>query len=406
VTALYLYDDSVAREFEPFSLTRPTSELLAGAAIIRERWERVSGEKAAGFISSPHLDHFDEAGAPRSVAANATIPAGSLIANSRFVPAIATNLQAATGEMQDAAAFHCGDEICAVRTKEDVKAGQLADGSLPLSALARESGTCVAKGRWITALWDLVGTLTEQLAEDVPALASSLATAAPIEAQMLGTFGVFKEAGATIEPYVVLDATAGPILIRSGATISSFSRIVGPCYIGPHTTIAGDAIRACSIGETCKVRGEISNSIMLGHSNKGHTGFVGHSYIGRWVNLGAGTTTSNLKNTYGKIQLSTSSGMRDTGAQFLGTLFGDHVKTGIGTMLTTGTILGAGANVYGGRVSSKNISPFAWGEDESYEIGKFIEVARRMMARRHVELTEEASRLLEDAFAASGSRTK
>jgi len=406
VTGLYLYDDSIAREFEPFSLTRPTSELMAGVAIIRERWERVSGAKAVGFISSPHLDHFDEDGAPRAVAADATIPAGSLIANSRFVPAIATNLQATAGEMQDASAFHCGDEICAVRTKEDAKAGELADGSLPLSALARESGSCVAKGRWITAPWDLIGTLTEQLAEDIPALASTLATAAPIEAQMLGTFGVFKEAGATIEPYVVLDATAGPILIRSGAVISSFSRISGPCYIGPHTTIVGDAIRACSIGETCKVRGEISNSIMVGHSNKGHTGFVGHSYIGRWVKLGAGTTTSNLKNTYGRIQLSTSRGMRDTGAQFLGTLFGDHVKTGIGTMLTTGTILGAGANVYGGKVSSKNVSPFAWGEDESYEIGKFIEVARRMMSRRHVELSEEACRLLEDAFAASGSRTK
>jgi UDP-N-acetylglucosamine diphosphorylase/glucosamine-1-phosphate N-acetyltransferase len=374
--------------------------------IIRERWERVSGTKAAGFLSSPHLDHFDEEGAPEAVASDTTIPAGSLIANSRFVPAIATSLQAPAGEIEDAAAFHCGDEICAVRTKENIVAGKLADGTLPLSALARESGSCVAKGRWIAAPWDLIGTLTEQLMEDIPALASSMATAAPIEAQMLGTFGVFKEAGATIEPYVVLDATAGPILIRTGATISSFSRISGPCYVGPHTTIVGDAIRGCSIGETCKVRGEISNSVMLGHSNKGHTGFVGHSYIGRWVNLGAGTTTSNLKNTYGTVQLSTSKGMRETGAQFLGTLFGDHVKTGIGTMLTTGTILGAGANVYGGKVSSKNVSPFAWGEDELYEIGKFIEVARRMMQRRHVELTEEASRLLEDAFAASGSRTK
>jgi UDP-N-acetylglucosamine diphosphorylase/glucosamine-1-phosphate N-acetyltransferase len=379
---------------------------MAGAMIIRERWERVSETKAAGFVSSPHLDHFDEDGAPKAVASDAMIPAGSLIANSRFVPAIATSLQATAGEMDDAAAFHCGDEICAVRTKENIVAGKLADGALPLSALARESGSCVAKGRWISAPWDLIGTLTEQLMEDIPALAASMATAAPIEAQMLGTFGVFKEAGATIEPYVVLDATAGPILIRTGATISSFSRISGPCYIGPHTTIVGDAIRGCSVGDTCKVRGEISNSVMLGHSNKGHTGFVGHSYIGRWVNLGAGTTTSNLKNTYGTVQLSTSKGMRETGAQFLGTLFGDHVKTGIGTMLTTGTILGAGANVYGGKVSSKNVSPFAWGEDELYEIGKFIEVARRMMQRRHVELTEEASRLLEDAFAASGSRTK
>jgi hypothetical protein len=149
------------------------------------------------------------------------------------------------------------------------------------------------------------------------------------------------------------------------------------------------------------VRGEISNSVMLGFSNKGHTGFVGHSYLGRWVNLGAGTTTSNLKNTYGSVQLSTPAGMRETGAQFLGTLFGDHVKTGIGTMLTTGTILGAGANVYGESVSSKYVAPFAWGTDETYEIAKFIDVARRMMSRRHVELSEAGERMLEDVYAAS-----
>ena len=97
----------------------------------------------------------------------------------------------------------------------------------------------------------------------------------------------------------------------------------------------------------CKVRGELSNTIFLGYSNKGHDGFVGHSYLGRWVNLGAGTITSNLKNTYGTVSLWTPDGVRDTGLQFLGTLFGDHVKTGIGLRLTTGTVLGAGANVYG-----------------------------------------------------------
>jgi hypothetical protein len=143
---------------------------------------------------------------------------------------------------------------------------------------------------------------------------------------------------------------------------------------------------------------------MLGYTNKGHTGFVGHSYLGRWVNLGAGTTTSNLKNTYGNVQMWTPSGLRDTGAQFLGTMFGDHVKTGIGTMLTTGTVLGAGANIYGGSVDSKYVPPFAWGDGEpyeSYEIDKFIEVAQRMMARRDVELSDEAAKQLWDAYAVS-----
>ena len=78
---------------------------------------------------------------------------------------------------------------------------------------------------------------------------------------------------------------------------------------------------------------------------KGHEGFVGHSYLGRWVNLGAGTTTSNLKNTYGSVALWTPDGVRDTGLQFLGTLFGDHAKTGIGLTLTTPVPLKAVSSV-------------------------------------------------------------
>jgi UDP-N-acetylglucosamine diphosphorylase/glucosamine-1-phosphate N-acetyltransferase len=224
---------------------------------------------------------------------------------------------------------------------------------------------------------------------------------------VLGNNPVYCEGGAHIEPFVVLDATAGPILICRGATISSFTRIAGPCYIGENAIVVGDAIRACSIGETCKVRGEISNSIMLGYSNKGHTGFVGHSYLGRWVNLGAVTTTSNLKNTYGSVQMWTPGGMRDTGCQFLGTLFGDHVKTGIGTMLTTGTVIGVGANIFGGRLGSKVVPPFGWGDGEpwdAYDLDKFIEVAGRMMARRHVELSEAARKQLAAAYYESRGR--
>ncbi|MEP6905860.1 MAG: glucose-1-phosphate thymidylyltransferase, partial [Gemmatimonadales bacterium] len=153
--------------------------------------------------------------------------------------------------------------------------------------------------------------------------------------------------------------------------------------------------------------GEISNSVMLGHSNKGHTGFVGHSYLGRWVNLGAGTTTSNLKNTYGNVQMWTPAGMRDSGMQFLGTMFGDHVKTGIGTMLTTGTVLGAGANIYGASTVPKYVAPFAWGNGEPYEryeIDKFISVAGRMMERRHVELSGSARAHLAAAYSHAGGR--
>jgi hypothetical protein len=155
-----------------------------------------------------------------------------------------------------------------------------------------------------------------------------------------------------------------------------------------------------SIGDHCKVRGEFSNTIVIGHSNKGHAGFVGHSYLGRWVNLGALTTTSNLKNTYGPVQIWTPIGVRTTGQQFLGTLFGDHAKTGIGTMLSTGTVMGAGANVFGANTPPKAIPPFAWGTAEpfeTYDVAKFLVVAGRAMARRHVELGDKASKQLTEA---------
>ncbi|MFI5240056.1 MAG: glucose-1-phosphate thymidylyltransferase, partial [Gemmatimonadales bacterium] len=258
-------------------------------------------------------------------------------------------------------------------------------------------------GRWLTAIWDFIGQLSAQLADDINAIVRSLDTI--IEPGVtLGTHTVAVEHGASIEPYVVFDATAGPILVRSGATVLAFTRLVGPCFIGNDAVIVGDRVANCSIGEKSKIRGEISSSIVLGHSNKGHTGFVGHSYLGRWVNLGAGTTTSNLKNTYGTVQLWTPNGMADTRLQFIGTMFGDHVKTGIGTMLNTGTVLGTGANIFGGSLHPKHVIPFAWGDAEpyaQYKLDKFLAVAERMMQRRGVAITAGLRRHLSRAYARS-----
>ena len=265
------------------------------------------------------------------------------------------------------------------------------------------------RGRWLDEVWDLVGDLGAQLADDIPVIGKRLSGAVIENATIIGKHPVYCETGVSIEPFVVFDANDGPILIRRGATIASFSRIVGPCYVGQDSHIIGDAIRACSIGDVCKVRGEMSGTVMLGHSNKGHTGFVGSSYIGRWVNLGAGTTTSNLKNTYGNVQVWTPAGLRTTGLQFLGSLIGDHAKTGIGSMLTTGCVIGAGSNIYGTNASPKYVPPFAWGNCEPYdrfESEKFIEVAERMMARRHVTLNEKGRMHLAIACDTNGASTK
>jgi hypothetical protein len=138
-----------------------------------------------------------------------------------------------------------------------------------------------------------------------------------------------------------------------------------------------------------KVSGEMSVTLMLGQANKGHDGFVGHSVIGRWANLGAGTITSNLKNSYGEVSMWTPKGVARTGQQFLGSLIGDHVKTGIGTRLSTGSVIGAAANLFGTRMPPKYVAPFAWGDGEPWEtfaLDRFLSVATRVMARRSVKM--------------------
>jgi UDP-N-acetylglucosamine diphosphorylase/glucosamine-1-phosphate N-acetyltransferase len=222
------------------------------------------------------------------------------------------------------------------------------------------------------------------------------------DAILVGEHPVFVEQGATVEPQACFDVTLGPVMIRAGATVQAFTRVVGPCYVGEHTTVSGDRVSGSSLGPHCRVHGEISASIMLGYGNKGHNGFVGHSYLGRWTNLGAETVTSNLKNTYSTVSLWTPDGMRDTKLQFLGTLFGDHAKTGINVPLNTGTVLGAGANVVGA-LPPKVVAPFAWGEHgryETYRLDKFLDVAARVMARRSVVLGERGREQLAAAHAA------
>ena len=401
---LYLYDDARARSFQPFALTRPVSELRAGAELIRLRWEKVARTKAYGFVSSPHLENFEEGDAPPAVQNESTIPAGSVIVSSRFV----VSLSAIIDDISPA--FTCDGQVCAVRLRRSIDMAGLADGSTTLESLVESDANPAAiAGRWLNEVWDLVGDLARQLSEDIPIIGGRLSGAAIENATVIGRKQVYCETGVGIEPFVILDATDGPILIRRGATIAAFSRIVGPCYIGEDSHIVGDAIRGCSIGDVCKVRGEIASTVMLGHSNKGHTGFVGSSYIGRWVNLGAGTTTSNLKNTYGPVQMWTPDGIRDTGLQFLGSLIGDHAKTGIGTMLTTGCVVGTGANIYGAQSTPKYIPPFSWGDSEPYarfESSKFIEVAERMMARRHVTLGPRARLHLAVACSIAGESSE
>ena len=392
---LVVADDARARAFEPFALSRPIGSLRAGALRITERWERVAGLAPALHLAAAHHDDFAEPGA-RSVLTAPTLPAGTLVASARCAPSIGARLQGAD-------VVRCAGRVGAVRLATSADRETLESGDA-LERLAGDRAAETVDGWWLDEVWDLVRHLNAMLEADIPVLGAQIERErAPEGVIVIGDRSrIWIERGATIEPGACLDAAVGPILIRRQATIQTYTRLAGPAVVGEHSTIAGDRLGSVAIGEWCKARGEMSSTVMLAWANKGHDGFVGHSYLGSWVNLGAGTVTSNLKNTYGQVALWTPAGVRPTGMQFLGTLFGDHVKTGIGLRLTTGTILGTAANVFD-RMPPKVVEPFAWGSGApygSFEVERSLAVAERMMARRAVTLDERGRRHLRAVHAA------
>jgi UDP-N-acetylglucosamine diphosphorylase/glucosamine-1-phosphate N-acetyltransferase len=214
-------------------------------------------------------------------------------------------------------------------------------------------------------------------------------------AQLINKKGICISKDCSINRNTVLDASKGNIFIARGVTIEPFSYIAGPVYIGPNSTIrAGSKLYGpLRIGAHCKVSGEITSSIIHSYFNKQHHGFLGHSYLCEWVNLGAGTTTSNLKNNYSNITLKLKGKTVITGSIFLGSIIGDHTKTGINTMLNTGTTIGISSNIFGGGFHSKNIPPFSWADAQSgtnmkYDIDKAINTAKISMKRRNAVMSK------------------
>lgn len=191
---------------------------------------------------------------------------------------------------------------------------------------------------------------------------------------------------------VIIDATDGPVVIGKNVVIDVGAIIKGPVFIDDYSYIAPSAkIRSgTSIGKNCKIGGEVSYSIILDYSNKAHDGFLGHSFVGEWVNIGAGTNNSNLKNNYSKVKFNygDSRGVVMTNEQFLGAFIGDFSKIGISTMLNTGTHIGIASNVFGAGFQKKYIVPFSWGHSDKVDFNKFLETCKKMKDRRNVEISK------------------
>jgi UDP-N-acetylglucosamine diphosphorylase/glucosamine-1-phosphate N-acetyltransferase len=193
---------------------------------------------------------------------------------------------------------------------------------------------------------------------------------------------------------VFIDTSGGPVVIDDEALVCAFSRVEGPCYIGPRTHIAGAKVRnGCSFGPQCRVGGEVEASIFHGYSNKYHDGFLGHAYVGEWVNLGAGTNNSDLRNDYGEISVPLQQQAIKTGLSKVGCFIGDHTKTGLGTLINTGSSIGVFANLLpAGVLAPKYVPSFSvWWKGKLQEIGDLdaqLTTAAKVMARRGRNVTE------------------
>jgi UDP-N-acetylglucosamine diphosphorylase/glucosamine-1-phosphate N-acetyltransferase len=249
----------------------------------------------------------------------------------------------------------------------------------------------VVEGRVLAGAFDLVTALEQFLFSDTLESLSETTSAIPDGTVVLGNAAAIGLHGAEIEPGVVLDVRKGAIILERGVQVKSGTRIEGPFWAGDGTWILGGQLRHVSAGPRCRLHGEISTTVFNGYANKSHDGFVGHSVIGEWVNLGAGTITSNLKNTYGPIRLDLPGSRIETGRTNLGALIGDHAKTAIGTLLPTGAVVGAAANIFAATRAAKYTAPFAWGgeDDTRTDVEQFIATARRMLPRRDVAVDDD-----------------
>ena len=354
----------------PFGNVRPIAELRSGAFRIWERWSRLLGASAAGVISptTPTFADVDSLG----IINPATLVGPAIVVDSTFAP-IGEDLRLPAGTR---ALFASGRTVGWVLGPGESWGGpkEMLDG-LEIQGLRLNAAT------------DLI-TACERLLEGDCASLARETFAIPAGAVVLGDPSALVVKTASVEPHVVFDVRKGPIILETDSVVRAGTRLEGPLYVGSHSWLLGGAIRHSAIGPHCRIHGEVSTSVFLGYANKSHDGFLGHSVLGQWVNLGAGTITSNLKNTYGEVRLELPTGRLTTDRTNVGTLFGDHAKTAIGTLLSTGTVVGVGANVVS-RESPRYVRPFAWGTDDRQTEEGFLTVARRVMPRRGVDVTDE-----------------
>ena len=406
---LVLFEDRHWRSLRPLTDAVPIPALAYGGSTLAKRWRRAAGLPLLGVEArSSALALWRARPAQRDAASLSTRRADDasqvLIVNAAAIPG---EWLAPALEEQTPALIISGNRIAGARL--DVAAALPGFGRGErfeefLSAL--EVPRVEVTASFITHPWQLVQDNAAAIARDL--------AAGPFEkrgeihrlASLESPEAIEVEEGARVEAYAVLDARGGPIRIARNTRVAAHTVVTGPCVVGSGSELLGGLVARSTIGPECRIAGEVEDCLWQGYANKRHHGFVGHSVIGEWVNLGALTTTSDLKNNYGSVRVWVDGREQDSGLMKVGAFIGAHTKTGIGTLLPTGAAVGVGCNLFGGgRFAPRHLPPFAWWDGErttEHRLEAFLATARQAMARRQRPLThpeEDALRVLFQATA-------
>jgi len=381
--ALVVFEDSHWRDLRPLTDLVPVPALAFGASCLAERIITATGLKISALLARQEV-----------LSACRTAPRAPLELESTTRTAMFVNAAALPGPwLRELLAGDTPTLVCSgeriVGARLTVEDGRAALDAKDLDKHLGDSGLPVvqAEVRVIERPWHLIAWNAEAINSDLALMAVGMRGDVHSTVVMLGDARVSVESGARVDPFCVLDARSGPIVVRRRAHVGSHTSLVGPCVVGEGTQLFGGVVARTTLGRECRVAGEVEDCVWQGFANKRHHGFVGHSAIGEWVNLGALTTTSDLKNNYGTVRVRIDDKDHDTGVTKLGSVIGAHVKTGIGTLLPTGAVLGTGANLFGGgRYTPKSVPSFGWWDGEKmveHKLDAFTRTARTAMSRRN-----------------------
>jgi UDP-N-acetylglucosamine diphosphorylase / glucose-1-phosphate thymidylyltransferase / UDP-N-acetylgalactosamine diphosphorylase / glucosamine-1-phosphate N-acetyltransferase / galactosamine-1-phosphate N-acetyltransferase len=407
--ALCVFEDARYRRLLPLSYTRPVYDLRCGILTLREKIQKQYPELRTVLHTRSYLADLVRQQNP-DVTVNMIDAPSCLFVNGRL--RAGTDLAAAIPADGPDMVFTAGDELVAARVSGSTleRLARALPDTLSAELFSGLQTTEVSLPL-IGYPWDLVNANGSEIVADFPLVAPppGMRIRGKVHngVHLLNPDQIAIGEGTTVKPGVVLDAEHGPILIGAGATIFPNAVIEGPAFIGDRASIKIGAkiYENTSIGSVCKVGGEVEASIIHSHSNKQHDGFLGHAYLGMWVNLGADTNNSDLKNNYGSVSVVIDGKAVDSGSMFVGLVMGDHSKSSINSMFNTGTVVGVSSNVFGSGFPDKFVPSFSWGGSdglETYDLDKALGVARRVMGRRKMDLSPVEEAVLREIF----TRTK